>query len=336
MSSSVGTFSAPLALTKRGSASVHEREAIRPIAELRAVQTVSVTHTVFFGAWVKPRGSQTHQQAVSSLEADIGRRLSIDHVYHGWDGPLIGSYERWSSSRGHALLINWKAVHDTARGRSNGSGAGYIRWADIAAGRYDTDLVARAREIKRFKKTVYLNFHHEPEDDRDLPGVAKAGTPSQFRAAWRHVRAVFRAQHVRNVRFVFILMGRTFRSGRAGQWYPGSSAVDVVGADAYNWFGTAHPGSHSWTTFEAAFEAAHAFAAARRKPLWVTETGTQEDPALPGRKAAWYRVIGTQVEAWQNLDAVIFFMGGRYGWYPDSSPKSLRAFRAFAHNQLFR
>jgi len=291
---------------------------------------------VLFGAWVKPRGSETHQQAVARMEAKGGRRFSVDHVYHGWDGPLIGSYERWSAGRGHALLVSWKAVHETADGKSNGSGAGYVRWDDIAAGRYDADIVARAREIKRFKMTVYLSFHHEPENDQDKPGWRRAGTPADYRAAWSHIRSVFRRQHVKNVRFVLVLMGWTFRTGQAGQWYPGSGVVDVVGADAYNWFGTAHPGSRGWTTFESAFRAAHQFAAGKHKPFWVTETGVQEDRSRPSRKADWYRSIATQVRAWQNLDAIVFYMGGRYGWYPDSSGRSMAAFRALGHNSLFR
>lgn len=313
-----------------------ESEAIRPVV---AFQTASVTtraHSVLFGAWVKPRGSETHQQAVSRMEAKAGRRFTIDHVYHGWDGPLIGPYERWSAARGHTLLINWKAAYETADGRSTGNGAGYIRWADIASGKYDADIVARAREIKRFKKIVYLSFHHEPENDKDKPGWRRAGTPADYRAAWSHIRTVFRRQHVENVRFVLILMGWTFRTGQAGQWYPGSRVVDVVGADAYNWFGTAHPGSRAWTTFESAFRAADRFAAAKRKPFWVTETGVQEDRSRPGRKADWYRAIAAQVRAWHNLEAVVFYMGGRYGWYPDSSGRSLAAFKALGHNALFR
>ena len=313
-----------------------EPGAVKPVAAIEAVSLASRAHTVLFGAWVKPRGSETHQQAVTRMEAEIGRRFSIDHVYHGWNGPLIGSYERWSASRGHTLLINWKAAYDNANGESNGAGGGYVRWADIAAGKYDADIAARAREIKRFKKIVYLNFHHEPEDDQDTPGQRKAGTPADYRAAWRHIRAIFRSQHVTNVRFVFILMGWTYRSGHAAQWYPGSRVIDIVGADAYNWFGTAHPGSHGWTTFASAFHAAQQFAAAKGKTFWVAETGAMEDRSRPSRRPEWYRAIAGQVRSWGNVGAVVFFMGGRYGWYPDSSGRSLAAFNALAHDTLFK
>lgn len=308
---------------------------VKPLPDVRAAAATASSRTVLLGAWVKPREGQTHQQAVAGLETDIGRRLSVDHVYHGWDSPLIGPYERWSAARGHILLINWKAVHETWDGKSDGNGAGYVRWADIAAGRYDADVIARAREIKRFKKVVYLNFHHEPEDDRDISGQRRAGTPADYRAAWRHIRSVFRRERVQNVRFVMILMGWTFHRGLAGQWYPGRSVVDVVGADAYNWFGTAHPGANSWTTFESAFQAAYRFADSKGKPLWVTETGVQEDPARPGRKAAWYRSVAAAAEKWPALGGVVFFMGGRYGWYPDSSKRSLAAFRALGQDPLF-
>src|SRR5213083_2603294 len=117
------------------------------LPDIRTVAAVVSPRRVLFGAWVKPRGNQTHQQAVAALEAAAGRRFSVDHVYHGWDGPLIGPYERWSAARGHTLLINWKAVHETAAGTSNGSAGGYVRWADIAAGKEDAVIRAKAAEL---------------------------------------------------------------------------------------------------------------------------------------------------------------------------------------------
>ena len=333
--------SGPVFTTSRAAESVGaalqpQTEAFKPVAAFQTASLASRAHTVLFGAWIKPRGSETHQQAVARMESKIGRRFSVDHVYHGWDRPLIGPYERWSAARGHTLLINWKAVHETADGKSMGDGAGYVRWADIASGRYDAAIVARAREIKRFKKVVYLAFHHEPENDQDKPGWRKAGTPADYRSAWKHIRKVFRSQHVTNVRFVLILMGWTFRSGRAAQWFPGSGVIDVVGADAFNWFGTPHPGSGAWTTFRAAFQAAQRFAAAKGKPVWVTETGSQEDASNPGRKGGWYRSIAKAVKVWRNLGAVVFYMGGENGWFADSSQASLRGLSALARNSLFK
>jgi Glycosyl hydrolase family 26 len=286
------------------------------------------------GAHASARFGQTHEQAMTAMESDLGRRFAIDHVYHGWQHPLIGPYERWSAAHGHTLLIGWKAVLEWPGGSSNGSGAGWVPWADIAAGKQDDVIVAQARLIKSFGRLVYLNFHHEPEDDATSPGHPGEGTPADYRAAWRHIHEVFERQHVTNVRFVWTLMGWTFRRGLAGQWYPGDDVLDVVSADAYNWYGTG-PARTGWTTFENAFDASYRFAVRRSKPFWVTETGTMEDPSNPDRKAAWYRAMADQAAAWPEMQALVLFTGGVNGWYPDSSRAALLAFRALAHDPQF-
>jgi len=297
--------------------------------------STSANKSVLFGGWVKPQGSQTKQEAAAAMEAKLGRRFALYHYYHGWQNPLIGDVGQWASKQGSTLFINWKAALEWAGGKSNGPGAGYVRWGDIAAGRQDAVIKARANEIKGFKKVVYLNFHHEPEDDRDLPGQRKAGTPAQFVAAWRHIWTVFRKQHVTNVRWVWIMMGTTFKGTLASKWYPGDKYVDVIGDDAYNWFNT-NKRSTRWTTFKGAFQAGYAFAETKGKPMWVTEVGVQEDPAHPGRKAQWFRDMGAQIKAWPDITGLIYFMGGENGWWVDSSPSALAAFRKLVRDPYFK
>ena len=300
---------------------------------LVAVPVSARTH-VLFGAWVKPQDNQAPQDALAAMESEIGRTYDVYHYYHGWQNPLLSDQGLWASSHGSKLLINWKAALEWSGGKSNGAGAGYVRWADIAAGKQDAVIRARARELKGFKKVVYLNFHHEPEDDRDIPGERKAGSPVQFVAAWRHIWTVFHSMRVTNVRWVWIMMGTTFKDGGAKKWYPGDKYVDIVGDDAYNWFNTNHRGA-SWTSFKTAFQPGYSYAVSKGKPLWVTEVGVQEDPARPGRKAAWFRSMESQIKAWPDLRALIYFRGGENGWWVDSSSSALAAYKAIARDPLF-
>src|SRR5215467_9470446 len=130
------------------------RESPGPIP-LVAAPVSSRTH-VLFGAWVKPSDTQTPEEALAAMESEIGRTYSIYHYYNGWQNPLIDERGQYASSHGSRLLINWKAALEWAGGKSNGAGAGYVRWADIAAGKQDAIIRARARELKAFKKVVYL------------------------------------------------------------------------------------------------------------------------------------------------------------------------------------
>jgi len=286
-----------------------------------------------FGMWVKPESGQTRRAAVTRMEKLLGRKLELDHYYHGWPVPLVGDYGKWSVDTGHTLLIGWKAVLETSSGTSNGGGDGYVRWSAIASGVYDDVIRARAEELKRLDTVVYLNFHHEPEDDQDRAGVLRCGTPADFVHAWRHIWEVFHEEGATNVRFVWVLMGQTFRHG-ANVWYPGGRYVDAIGDDAYNWFGT-KPGANHWTDFRGAFAPGYQFAVAKNKPFWVVETGTLEDPQQPGRKAQWFQDAAVQISQWPDLQAFVYFMGGVYGWKVDSSPGALQAFRALASQAYF-
>lgn len=288
-----------------------------------------------FGMWIKPASGETRQQAVTRIEALIGRKLEIDHYYHGWQAPLVGDYGRWSVKGGRTLLIGWKAVLEDSEGLSNRAGAGYVRWADIAAGRHDDVIEARARELKRVGETVYLNFHHEPEDDKDLPGELRGGTPGDFIQAWRHIWDVFQERGATNVRFVWVLTGFSFAKRDADRWFPGNQYVDAIGADTYNWYGTRQPGSGKWRSFAEATRPAYEYSVRMGLPLWVVETGTLEDPAQPGRKAQWYEDAAGQIARWPNLQAFVYFMGGKYGFRIDSSPSALEAFRNLAHEPYF-
>jgi beta-mannanase len=233
-------------------------------------------------------------------------------------------------------MINWKAVRATRTGTGTGQGAGYVSWGSIARGAQDDWIRSQARDVKAFGKTVYIAFHHEPEDDRSTRTDERAGEPRNYVEAFRHIRRVFDRQGAANARFVWILMASTFRTEDAGRWYPGSRSVDVVAADGYNWFGSEHPGSGTWRSFASIFQSAMSFASDKGKPFWVAETGVLEDPADADRKAQWYEDAADTIRGWAGLQAFVYFTGGKYGWWPQSSAPALKAFRDLSQAPFFR
>lgn len=274
--------------------------------------------------------------AVAAFERCIRASVLLIRQFNSWDRDQDGvvwptPFDAWARDHGHELFLSWRAVTSSGSPR---------KWFDIAAGRYDADIDTKARALKAFHAPVYLAFHHEPETNK----AGTMGTPADFAAAWRHIVTRFRALGVSNVKFVLTLTAWTFdpRSGRhADSYWPGASYVDAVGVDGYNPLGCISPGaggSNQWRSFGQVFAAPNAWAAAKHVPMMIPEFGSVEDPAAPGRKAAWLRDALVWLKAHRNIKAVSyfqvenFFHGRACRWLVDSSPTSTAAFSAFARD----
>jgi len=112
--------------------------------------------------------------------------------------------------------------------------------------------------------------------------------------------------------------------------------IDWIAADGYNWFGCL---SSTWRPFSDVFADFVAWATPHRRPLMVAEWGSLEDPATPGRKAAWIDAAGAAIHRWPQLRAVLYWNAtGREGRCPftlNSSPSAIAAMRALAGQEYF-
>lgn len=179
------------------------------------------------------------------LNGDFGCRDDQQRLEPGGD-----IYELASAPGRRALMLSTKC----------GS------WASLADGggrsEQDTDLRQVVGRLEKLPVPVILIFHHEPEDDACGNGSA-AGTPDQFRRAYRQFASTVRSQDARdgraNVSTGWVLMNQTYIAARDGDrapftgcrgwrpnntstknplrnpenWYPGDDAVDWLGADVY-------------------------------------------------------------------------------------------------------
>jgi hypothetical protein len=275
-------------------------------------------------------GSTNYKGGIDKWEALIGRQYHIEHLYQAWDEPLLSSRARQSVAEGRRLLLNWRAT--------NRSDHAPIRWADIADGKQDAVIRARAEELKAFaapgRPKIALAFHHEPENDRDdSPSLAPNGSIEEYKAAFRRVHRIMTRRGVKNVLWTLILFGSSYRNGKVDLYYPGDDVVDIVGADGFNWYG-AKPGAR-WESFRAIFQAHHQFAVDRGKRAWACEVGTLEDPNDPGRKAQWFLDMAETVKDWPKMKALVYFVGGQYYWGVDSSDQALRAYKQVGSSAYF-
>ncbi len=281
-----------------------------------------------WGAFAEPTGSQTPMQAVFAMERLIGRKLDVTRHYVSWERDIPNDQVRQSAKTGHIPLISWEAQ------RRNGT---FVKWADIAAGRHDSELRMKANALKNWGHRAYFVFNHEPEND------TPSGNAAQFKAAFNHVRHVFDNIGAHNLRWVCTLMRPTYQGahGGAGAWVP--SGAQAVGVDGYN-RGACNPGN-GWETFPSIFAGARNYAKNHNKKLIIQEWGCVEPTACGGHfhesKGMWITHACQHIMSWPEVETVIYtharatFRGKAFSYQVNSSPGALKAYRTFGHKGYF-
>jgi hypothetical protein len=273
-----------------------------------------------FGAFANPKGGQI---ILSSLEAEIGRHLDMDRVYSAWDTVQPDAEVKWDIANDIVPVLSIKAT--TTAGT-------VIPWSQIAAGSYDSTIVAQADALAAVGAPVILTFNHEPESD------PRNGSPADFVAAWQHYVDVFRDQGATNVSFALILEADTYGSASVQQWYPGDSYVDWVGADGYNRFGC-NGSPAQWVDFSTLFSPLEDFAVLHGKPAMIAEWASVENPGVPGEKAAWIAAAAQALGGWPQVKASLYFDDGGVQQGCDfalsSSPSAEQAFAAMGAQPFF-
>jgi hypothetical protein len=293
-------------------------QAAAPQLGLKPAQVGALPPGVLFGAAIPATGSAVDTEAaMAAQEAQLGRKMDLHRVYRLWDDDMPDTVLRTDVARGRIPLLSIKP--------KTGSGK-QISWASIARGEADADIRRQAAGIASLDSPVLLAFHHEP----DLAGNASYGKPADYVAAYRHYRAVFEAAGVRNAAFAWVVTTTTFgRAGATDSYYPGDDVVDWIGVDAFNWFGCSDGQTTGWRSLQTVAAPFAAWAKPHNKPLVLAEWGSVEDPAQPGRKAAWIRDAMSMAKAWPQLRAMSYLDAhGSCPWWIDSSRSALDAFTA--------
>jgi beta-mannanase len=280
-----------------------------------ATALLLVPTAAWLGAWVQPASysRQAQQDAVLGLEQQIGRRLAIDHTYVPW-GSGLGWRPAWDVSLGRIPLITF----------GNGGNT-----TEIAQGRHDVYLRRLSEAVRLLGKPVFLRYAHRM--DR-ASATSWVGAPASYVAAWRHVHKIFAGLPVS---WVWTPTAAGFSGDQpAARFYPGDDYVDWIAADGYN--GCA--GQGPWRTLAGVFGDFYAWGSARGKPLMIAEAGTTEDPANPGRKAAWFDAAARQLATeMPNVQALVYFNASKTCDYRvTTSAGSLEAFKRLAQDPHFQ
>jgi hypothetical protein len=181
-----------------------------------------------FGVYVDPWHVDEWAHAIGATPQAVAKFQSFS------SGRSLAGYTAESRRKGiRRLMVSWEpwkpvpsALGVAAQARPQ---AGY-RNIDIARGAQDRYITRFARELARFRGTVYLRYAHE------MNGYwyPWSRNPSAYRWAWQRIVRLFRVAGARNVRFVWSVNANLYEPPRVWRatmrrYWPGRRYVDLVG-----------------------------------------------------------------------------------------------------------
>lgn len=232
--------------------------------------------------------------------------------------------------RGAVPMINWEPVDPRAEESPR------FRYRRIAAGVWDDYIRAFARDAAAWGGPIYLRFAHEMNGSWFPWGMGRFdNTAARFRAAWRRVHGIFRAEGATNVRFLWSPYRVCPWCAAYEPLYPGDRYVDATSFSAFNWNNAWLPWRPMAELYASSVRALRAVAP--RKPIIVAETGSAD--ALTG-KAGWIAQGYPAVRAqFPRIIAIVWFdvrMPTHPDWRLSQPPEALAAYAAIAAQPEFQ
>lgn len=233
-------------------------------------------------------------------------------------------------ARGAVPMINWEPV-DPADETSP-----RFRYRRMNAGVYDAYIRAFARDAAAWGGPVYLRFAHEMNGTWFPWGIGRFdNTPARFRAAWRRIHGIFRAEGATNVRFLWSPYRVCPWCTRYAPLYPGDRYVDATSFSAFNWNNTWLPWLSMADLYGSSVRAL--LEVAPRKRIIVAETGSSNERS---GKAAWIAEGYPAVrERYPRILAIVWFdvrMPTHPDWRLTEPPEAMAAYAAIAAQPEFQ
>jgi hypothetical protein len=267
------------------------------------------------GAWVKPDSfSQPGRvDSIDGLQKTLGRPLDIVNTYRRFEQEFGTPSDQEFIADGTTIMLSW-ASGDTR---------------SITAGRHDDLIRTQARAVRKAKVPILLRFRWE----MDRPNLrATMWSGADFIAAWRHVRAIFDQERVRNASWVWCPTAEGFARDDAPDFYPGDDLVDWTCVDVY--------AGSDFRPIGELMEPFLTWAAGHPKPIIVGEFGVARAWGSAGR-AAWLRDAARLFKANPQIKAVSYFESDPDGNGPkgqfrlSDDPPAMAAFTELSQDRYF-
>jgi len=215
---------------------------------------------------------------------------------------------------------------------------GKIKLDNIIKGEWDRYIEEWAKDIKAFKKTVFLRWGHEFNIEKYPWGIINNGRiPEKYVKAYRRVHDIFKKAGAANVKWIWCFNNYPNPNEPWNSWdmaYPGDEYVDWIGIDGYNW-GTSQSWS-GWQSFKEMFrdQVREVSKKYPGKPVMIAEFGSCEDG---GNKANWVKDIPSamKISMTQVKAMILFDTKKECDWRTTSSKKAEEAYRSILKDPYF-
>lgn len=245
-------------------------------------------------------GTHVEGQTVSALERKLGRSLKIiNQFFQFGDNPF--SFVNGLGSR--VPLVTLEPWNTT--------------WSQIASGSQDSYMNDLVSEAKSYGKPIFLRIGHEMNGNWYPWAISNSNDIATYKAAWQRMAQI--VHQAPNAKLVWCPHAATVGALAPNQYYPGGSAVDILGIDGYSW-------DRGRTSFDSIMRSMYSMVTGldNSKDVWVCETGCGEG----AKKPAWVDAMFASTK-FPKLKAVVYFsVNKEQDWRIDSSTASLNAFRA--------
>ncbi|WP_405564722.1 glycoside hydrolase family 26 protein [Polaribacter sp. Asnod6-C07] len=245
------------------------------------------TKHILFGASDDSKGAS--YENIINLEDSLAITFPIIHIYKAWGEGQDYEFPRneidaivrvgsipmvtWEPWLGKFTQENFPEIAAPEVRNNHGL-------ASVAKGHYDAFIKEWALEAKKVGYPIYLRVGHEMNDPYRYPWGPQNNDPSEYVAAYQHIREVFDAVGATNIIWIW---SPHLTYGKFQEYYPGTDYVDVVATGALN-YGTSTSWS-DWWSFEQIFGNYYKQLESFYKPIMIAEFGSLKPG---GNRAEWF------------------------------------------------
>jgi hypothetical protein len=292
---------------------------------------------VYWGAYID--GAPWDMSRVATFQAQTGLGASIIHWGEPWwhDGvyqPFFPADLQTVRDYGAIPMLDWGSW-DWANGISQPD----FQLTDISDGHHDAFIRAWAAAARDWSHPFFLRFDWEMNCNCLFPWSEQlnGNHPGDYVRAWRHVHDIFTQVGATNATWVWCPNTDYPGNPSLASLYPGSSYVDWVCVDGYNW---GFDRGDTWQSFAEVFSQTcdELGALAPDKPIMIGEVSSSENG---GSKADWI-TDALQIQLPQyfpHIKALVWFDWNNgdpnLSWAADSSPPALAALREALRSGYF-